>query len=89
MNARAVVTRRSGRNWRRSGMMKMSELLQLAGKGPGYIALAFLEVAIAGGLLSRGIDGSAIAAAFGAINLGVYGGGAFKVASEARNGGAK
>lgn len=67
--------------------MRMSEIVSALGKGPGFLLLALIEVAITAILLAKGIDGTGIAAALGAINIPVYGGGAWKAAAEAKNGG--
>jgi hypothetical protein len=72
---------------KQKGYMKMSELVQLLGKGPGYVALAVAELGVGAWLAARGADLSGFALVLGAVNAGVYGGGAWKVAAEARNGG--
>ncbi len=56
------------------------------GKGPGYVLLGFAEVACGTWLASRGADLSGFALILGAVNAGVFGGGAWKAAAKARNG---
>lgn len=56
-------------------------------KGPGYILLAFAELGVGTFLAARGADLSGFALILGAVNAGVYGGGAAKAMAEAKNGG--
>jgi len=57
------------------------------GKGPGFMAFAFVELGVAALLLRAGVGGTDIGLALGPINVALYGGGAWKAAAEARNGG--
>jgi hypothetical protein len=61
-------------------------LLQKLGKGPGMMALAFTELILAYFLAKGGVDLNPYAVVIGAINVPVFGGGAWKAAAEAKNG---
>ena len=61
-------------------------LLQKLGKGPGMMALAFTEVILAYFLSQGGTDLTGYALVLGAVNVPVFGGGAWKAHSEAKNG---
>jgi hypothetical protein len=67
----------------------VNDVIQLLGKGPGYVALAVAELGVGAWLAARGADLSGFALILGAVNAGVYGGGAWKAAAEAKNGGTK
>lgn len=56
------------------------------GKGPGFILIGVLEVAVALMVAKSGKDLSGLSMCFAAINAGVFGGGAMKAMSEAKNG---
>lgn len=64
-----------------------SRLMAGLGKGPGYVALGFAEALAGAVLVYYGRDVSGYAAVVTAVNVGVFGGGAWKVSAEARNGG--
>jgi hypothetical protein len=59
------------------------------GKGAGYVALAFFEAMLGAALAYFGKDLTGFAAVVVAVNAGVFGGGAWKAAAEAKNGAAK
>jgi len=65
--------------------------LRTFGKGPGFLALAFFEVAAGFIIAYYKPDALAgLATVLGAVNVPVYGGGAWKAAAEAKaNGNAK
>jgi hypothetical protein len=64
----------------------VNNLIQLLGKGPGYVALAVAELIAGTWLATRGSDLSGFALVLGAVNAGVYGGGVMKAMAEAKNG---
>lgn len=57
-------------------------LPDVLGKGPGFVGFAVLQAALITFLLKNGVDGSAIGMAFGPLNLGLYGAGAWKASSD-------
>ena len=67
----------------------MEQFLIRLGKGAGYITLGFFEVSLGGVLAYLNRDLSGYALVVGAVNAGVFGGGAIKAAAEAKNGGGK
>ena len=67
--------------------MNMKDLIRVMGKGPGFMALAFFEVALVGGLAAHfGSVPEGMTAALSIINAAVFGGGVWKVFAERGNG---
>jgi hypothetical protein len=64
------------------GMVDLKALLPAIGKGPGFVAVALLEVIITAILAWRAIDLTSYALALAAINGPLYGAGAWKAHSD-------
>jgi len=69
---------------------RLTELVARAGtglgKGPGMVGLGFFEATLGAILAYTGKDLVGYAGVLTAINIGVYGGGAWKASAEAKNG---
>lgn len=63
-------------------MFTFDQLLLALGKGPGFLALAFVEVGLAALLVYNGFVLDSFVLALGAINVPVYGSGAAKAWSD-------
>lgn len=62
-------------------------MLKMLGKGPGFMGLAMMEVIIGSALTAwAGVDATSLAVLYGAVNIPVYGGGAWKYAAKVKNG---
>jgi hypothetical protein len=61
---------------------RLANLTVLLGKGPGYVLVALLEVAVACVIAHLGKDLSGLAYVFGAINVPFYGTGVWKAMSD-------
>ena len=60
----------------------VSTFLVSLGKGPGFILIAFAEVVAGGACAYLGKDLVGLATVFGAINVPLYGAGAWKASSD-------
>jgi hypothetical protein len=67
----------------------MSEILRLFGKGPGFMAFAFFTTGVTLLLRAQGVEVASLTGPLGVIAAGLYGGGAWKAAAEAKNGNGK
>lgn len=56
------------------------------GKGPGFMAFAFFSAGLLFLLRAKGIEVASLTGPLGVISGGLYAGGAWKAAAEAKNG---
>lgn len=68
--------------------MSLETLLRLFGKGPGFMAFAFLCAAALFILTYLKVDVTPLTGPLSVLCVGLYGGGAWKASAEAKNGGA-
>jgi uncharacterized membrane protein len=59
-------------------------LPDVLGKGPGFVAFGLVQAGLIAYLLAHGVEGSGIGMAFTPLNLGLFGAGAWKAASDNR-----